>query len=75
MCEMIILKSWVFIFRENVEKSAESAEARKQAEINEVNSLRPNVRVNVHDPRARAVADSVKVRSLDNFKRQGIRGH
>ena len=75
MCEMIILKSWVFIFRENVEKSAEAAEARKQAEINEVNSLRPKVRVNVHDPRARAVADSVKVRYLDNSKRQGMGGH
>ncbi|KAK3769917.1 hypothetical protein RRG08_048128 [Elysia crispata] len=44
----------------NLERIAESAKARTTAEENELNILRPNIRVNVHDPQARAIADSVR---------------
>ncbi|GFR78283.1 hypothetical protein ElyMa_003990900 [Elysia marginata] len=47
--------------QDKVEKMIESGTARAQAEVEELNILRPNIRVNVHDPRARSAVDSLKM--------------
>ncbi|GFR83140.1 endonuclease-reverse transcriptase, partial [Elysia marginata] len=46
--------------QDKVEKMIESGAARAQAEVEELNILRPNIWVNVHDLQARSAVDSLK---------------
>ncbi|GFN78646.1 hypothetical protein PoB_000515200 [Plakobranchus ocellatus] len=41
-------------------KFMENVEARKEAESQELSNIRPKIKINIHDPRAREVADLVK---------------